>query len=305
MTQEPEISELATQETPDSPQEAGTLSLAEAFEQAQQAFSGEEEQPQAKAEDSGEAAEGQPQQQEQPEAEEKGSPSQIEAELDRIYSHIRNGTVDRLPPHLRGRALAIQREIAEAAVRQYEEEQRTVSQLKEKFLELEALRQSDPDAFNSLMWEGPEAAQYRQFYETMKAEFPDLSPENPDAARRIDVEAARRDAVASVFTDMLDALKEATGLPPQEFDAIRSKVSGPWEFLNAAVKRTVELALEKERARLREEEQKAARYEVQREYLTEGVVVPRKLPQHVAQAARSGALTIREALELAQRSMNA
>lgn len=284
-------------EVPQPPEEetqVGSLSLEEAFEAASAGVSDGDEPESATAEEKAGADEGG----EEP-AEKAGS---VESELDRIYSHIRAGTIDKLPPHLRGRAAAIQREIAEAARREYEEEQKTVSQLKERFLELAALRETDPEEFHRLMWDTPESPKLRDFYETMRREFPELSPENPDAQRAIDVEGAKREAVVQVFQDMYAAVREATGLGDDSLQSVADESKGPWDFLARAIQATVQSALEKERAKIREEERKAALMETQREYLTRSVVVPKAIPQHVAQAAQAGPLSLTEAFELAMRS---
>lgn len=274
----------------------------DAYEKAQEAASGDRQDESARGEEGDSPEGGEEAPSREPKAAER-APS-VESELDRIYAHIRNGTIDRLPPQLRGRAAAIQREIAEAARREYEEEQQATAALRQRFVELEALRQDDPEEFNRLMWETPESETYREFYEMMRREFPDLAPDSPVAAQRVDVERAKSEALTQVFSDMLTAVQQATKLEPEDFDAIRSQAAGPWEFLAEAVNRAVAKAIEKERAKIREEEGKAVRYEVQKDYLSGNVVVPRSLPQHVAQAGTSGPLSMREAFELARRNMN-
>jgi len=268
--------------------ERGT-SLAEAFAEAERKVFGEqadegEEQPEGATQPADQEQGAQQAQRQRPQA--------IESELDRIITHVKRGNLDALPPEVRGRVAALERELAQRVQAQSQQE----SQLRQEFLKLEALRIEDPDRFSEFIAASPDNA---QLYHSLKAAFPNLTPDGDELP--LSPEKVRENTLVEVFSDMLTAISEATGLHGQELDAVKTQSAGPWDFLQRAIKAAVERELAAIRAKVAAEEAKAAKQEAQAEMLAGRVVVPRDLPAYTSQAGSQGPIDIRTAAEIAER----
>jgi hypothetical protein len=226
----------------------------------------------------------------EPPGQSERKPATVEAELDRIYTHIKNGSVDKLPPNLRGRAQAIERDIATRAVTAHTEERQLMNGLKERYLQLELTRAEDPDEFNRLMWEGQQAPELRDFYDTFKREFPGVNLENTQFTPRQPAPAqVRNETAAEIFGDLDQAVRSMVseaGLPEARVDELRKGAQGPWQYLASAFTESVKAAAEKDRGKIRAEEQKAAALEAQAKWSPKKIVVPRNLGQAAGAPAR-------------------
>lgn len=292
--------EGSVQETSDVQEERAPLSLDEAFSQVQQGESGSPSRSDATAAEEGseDAAGGQAGQVQ------GGGKASVEAELDRIYTHIRQGRVHELPPNLRGRAQALQRDI----IASHRQEQAEEEQFRDLFLNMEAKRIEDPDEFARLMFDDPNAGQNREFYELYRSAHPEVSLDNPDfELGMLSPEQVRASTTQELFTDLdaaILAMAQDAGIGEARVAELRSQSQGPWSYLSNAFTEAVKAAGEKERARIRDEERQAAGLEAQARYSGRSVVTPRVLGQAGRAPARdtSKPMTWEEALREAEQA---
>ena len=264
-----------------TPEERQPLSLDDAFAQAQAEHTAAADTQEQQTTD------GQPAGERQGDAEPEGEQSEgsqgkgptVEAELDRIYSYIKQGRVNELPPALRGRAQAIQRDVIAA----HQKDQAEESEFRQLYLSLEAQRVEDPEEFTRLMFDGSQTGrERREFYELYKAAHPEVTLETPDGGGAIAPEIVREQVSRELFGDLntaiLDIATEA-GIPQARVNELRSQAQGPWSFLSAAFTEATKAAAEKERAKIRDEERSAAGKEAQARYSGKTIVTPRVLGQ--------------------------
>lgn len=291
----PEGSEALPEEGVSTPEQAETATLEDAFQQAEAALR-ERDEEQAKPEPRPQEAQQPGKQQSTPKAQKAPS---VEAELDRLITAVQRGAIENLPAPLRGRLAALERELGQ----RLQQQQQAEAQARQQYLKLEALRIEDPDEFVRLMFEDENAQQNRSFYEAAKSAFGEIDPDTGDVMQQADPQKVRSETLVEVFSDMLSAVSEATGLQGAELDSVKSQSAGPWDFLQRAIKFAVEREVQKERQKIAAEEAKAAKAEAQAQFIANGVVVPKDLPSYTAAAAESGPLTLRQAAELAERML--
>lgn len=194
-----------------------------------------------------------------------------QGELDRIQTLIAQGREAELDPAARG----VLRKLEERVLAGQEKE----AGFRKLYLDFEAERLDDVDAFTDKVLADPGIAQFMQDY---KRKHPDISLENPNAQPkqpnpqevRAQVDAEYADAVTQVAAE----LSTKAGLDAGQIAKIQAESGGKvGELLIRSFDAAVAAGVEKMRPEIARKEREAAELEAQAKYANKTIITPRSI----------------------------
>jgi len=206
-------------------------------------------------------ASGVPAQQEPQAATETREPQTAQGALDRILTLAKQGRLAELTPAEKGTYNALRQ--------QYGAEQEREEQFLDFYLQLQTLKQEDPEAYVSEIEQKPELIRFQQLY---KQEHPDISLDNPHPRGK--PEHVVRQQVNSEWEDHLGgtaaAIAKEAGVSPDRFKEIAEKADGAiGTMLASVVTEAVKVRAEAEAAKRLEAALKDERAAIRAEIETE------------------------------------